>query len=59
MKLGRRLNRRCRECGDYEVYECGYSHRGIFGALNCSQCKNRGELCASAKHPRRKEAWQC
>jgi len=58
MKLGIKLSRKCRTCGQYEVYKCGYyPHRGMFGSLNCSQCNNRDEVCNSSKHTR--AAYDC
>jgi hypothetical protein len=52
LKLGRRLrNRRCRYCRTWQVYECGFSHHGLFGRLTCSQCHNTGVLCADPHHP--------
>jgi hypothetical protein len=54
-KTGRRLaSHRCKWCGTWNVYECGYPHRGLFGSLSCSQCKNSGRLCTDSKHPHNK-----
>ena len=58
LKLGRRLaSKRCKWCRTWEVYECGYPHRGMFGPLRCSQCDGAGALCAAAGHRRRRSDW--
>ncbi len=58
LKLGRRLaTKRCKWCRTWEVYECGYSHRGMFGPMRCSQCDGAGALCAATGHRRRRSDW--
>lgn len=57
MKLGSKLGSRCKWCKQWEVYECGYSHHGIVGRLNCSQCNNTGQICVSSNHPSNKSRW--
>lgn len=55
MKLGKRLSgKRCKWDREWKIYECGNAHSGLFGRLNCSQCKNREAVCTSDKHPRNK-----
>ncbi len=52
LKLGRRLStRRCKWDKEWQVYECGMAHSSLFGRLNCQQCRNKGSLCASGRHP--------
>lgn len=58
LKTGRKLSSRCSWCKSWEVYECGYSHHGIVGKLNCEQCGNTGRFCTDSGHPSRKEIWQ-
>jgi hypothetical protein len=60
LKLGRRLsNRSCKWDHEWQVYECGYPHSGLFGRLNCKQCNNTEVVCASDKHPGNKSVWDC
>jgi hypothetical protein len=55
LKLGKQLRgSRCKWDKDWQVYECGNAHSGLFGRLNCQQCRNKGTLCASGKHPSNK-----
>jgi len=55
LKLGRRVStERCKYCRTWQIHECGYNHRGLFGSLSCSQCRSRGRLCTDSKHPRGK-----
>jgi hypothetical protein len=58
VKKGKKLSKRCTWCKQWEVYECGYSHSGMFGALNCSECNNTNVICASDSHPSNKSRWQ-
>lgn len=51
LKLGKKTSRRCKWCRTWVVHECGNSHSGMFGKLNCSQCDNKGVLCADSGHP--------
>jgi hypothetical protein len=60
LKLGKRLSsKRCKYDKEWQIYECGYPHSSLFGRLSCSQCRNKGTLCASTKHPsnRRRDEW--
>jgi hypothetical protein len=60
LKLGKKLNgKRCKWDRERQVYECGNAHSGLFGRLDCRQCRNRRILCASGKHPSNKERSDC
>jgi hypothetical protein len=58
MKLGKKTQRKCKWCGQWEVYECAMPHSGILGVrLSCKDCNNTGLICNSPKHPNNKPRW--
>lgn len=59
LKLGTKTSHRCRWCRTWNVHKCGFPHSGMFGRLNCSQCDNKGLVCADSSHPRSKRPSDC